>query len=407
MYITPMQPGTSPDKFGRELKAKATFSLGLRFEIFYALQVLTDQKSRIHASWRRRAQSQVSRKFHAAFKSIGACVSIWPAIADALRTQPADIGITEILAVLRKQPAQTFQREILEGLIHYREIVEKLVRGKSTLQETLGKIPKRKREWLAFMGLYPYLENSPLVVAIETLLQSPNGFKKTVIWLTSEFWESSFKETWTQLQEAFRRSMDEKYRLFETCTFSEFTKQVLLRIEVNEKRGLIQAARGGYQLPFSEIKSINFMPSSFNDKRHWSAYEEGNQTVVYFPYFDPVITPEVFSHASHRSVVQPELDPALIFKALGDTTRYAMVSILAKSPKTSVELSRALSISKPTVSHHVHILRDAGLIQEAYANGSVTLSVRQDVLENLSHITVRQLFEAKETKAHTIRRKKS
>ena len=59
-----------------------------------------------------------------------------------------------------------------------------------------------------------------------------------------------------------------------------------------------------------------------------------------------------------------------------------------------MELAKILSVSKPTISHHVHLLREAGLIQEAYVNGSVELQLNKQVLEKLSELTISKLFDA-------------
>jgi DNA-binding transcriptional ArsR family regulator len=96
------------------------------------------------------------------------------------------------------------------------------------------------------------------------------------------------------------------------------------------------------------------------------------------------------------SVTDPALDPSLIFKALGDSTRFAIATLLARAPKSSVELAKILSVSKPTISHHVHLLREAGLIQETFVNGSVELQLKRVVLEGLSEITVAKLFDGNE-----------
>jgi DNA-binding transcriptional ArsR family regulator len=50
------------------------------------------------------------------------------------------------------------------------------------------------------------------------------------------------------------------------------------------------------------------------------------------------------------------------FKALGDPTRLAMLESMARYPKTVGELAGEMGVAQPTVSNHVRILRDAGLI---------------------------------------------
>ena len=66
----------------------------------------------------------------------------------------------------------------------------------------------------------------------------------------------------------------------------------------------------------------------------------------------------------------PPMDPgaaedlAAVFKALSDPTRVAIVSRLTSGEQCCVcDLTDAFDLSQPTVSHHLRILRDAGLVE--------------------------------------------
>jgi DNA-binding transcriptional ArsR family regulator len=50
--------------------------------------------------------------------------------------------------------------------------------------------------------------------------------------------------------------------------------------------------------------------------------------------------------------------------ALGDPTRRAIFERLAAGPKPVGELARELPVSRPAVSQHLRVLRDAGLVSE-------------------------------------------
>jgi len=56
-------------------------------------------------------------------------------------------------------------------------------------------------------------------------------------------------------------------------------------------------------------------------------------------------------------------DLAAVFRALADPTRVAIVNRLASGDTCCVcDLTDAFELSQPTVSHHLRILRDAGLV---------------------------------------------
>ncbi len=48
--------------------------------------------------------------------------------------------------------------------------------------------------------------------------------------------------------------------------------------------------------------------------------------------------------------------------ALGDPTRQAIFAHLADQPKSVGELARLLPVSRPAVSQHLKVLKDAGLV---------------------------------------------
>jgi DNA-binding transcriptional ArsR family regulator len=50
--------------------------------------------------------------------------------------------------------------------------------------------------------------------------------------------------------------------------------------------------------------------------------------------------------------------------ALGDPTRRRIFDRLAQSPKPVGELARGLPVSRPAVSQHLRVLKDAGLVSE-------------------------------------------
>lgn len=52
------------------------------------------------------------------------------------------------------------------------------------------------------------------------------------------------------------------------------------------------------------------------------------------------------------------------FEALGDSTRRAIVDRLAQRPHAVGELAGVLPVSRPAVSQHLKVLKDAGLVSE-------------------------------------------
>ena len=56
------------------------------------------------------------------------------------------------------------------------------------------------------------------------------------------------------------------------------------------------------------------------------------------------------------------IDVALICRALGDSNRLEIVRLLADGEKCGCKLLEAFDITQPTLSHHMRILCDCGLV---------------------------------------------
>jgi ArsR family transcriptional regulator, arsenate/arsenite/antimonite-responsive transcriptional repressor len=71
----------------------------------------------------------------------------------------------------------------------------------------------------------------------------------------------------------------------------------------------------------------------------------------------------------------PEVEPLAVherdqlaaqFKALADPTRVAIMNLLSATDEVCVcNLTAAFELSQPTISHHLKILREAGLVESS------------------------------------------
>ncbi|OFX15643.1 MAG: hypothetical protein A2V59_00190 [Armatimonadetes bacterium RBG_19FT_COMBO_69_19] len=70
--------------------------------------------------------------------------------------------------------------------------------------------------------------------------------------------------------------------------------------------------------------------------------------------------------------------------ALGDETRLKMVKLLAAHEALCVcELQQAFDLGQPTVSHHLKILREAGLVDVARRGTWAYYALRRDALKRV------------------------
>lgn len=71
-----------------------------------------------------------------------------------------------------------------------------------------------------------------------------------------------------------------------------------------------------------------------------------------------------------------------IFKALADPTRRKVLELLRERPMTAGELAEKFPVSRPTMSAHFAVLREADLIDSVKIGTTITYQLRLSVLED-------------------------
>ena len=71
-----------------------------------------------------------------------------------------------------------------------------------------------------------------------------------------------------------------------------------------------------------------------------------------------------------------------VFKALADPTRRKVLELLRQRPMTAGELSDQFPVSRPTMSAHFAVLREADLIEANKIGTSILYQLKLSVLED-------------------------
>ena len=73
----------------------------------------------------------------------------------------------------------------------------------------------------------------------------------------------------------------------------------------------------------------------------------------------------------------------LLFKALNDETRRRIVDLLKEKDMNAGEIADEFSMSKPSISHHLDILKRADLISGEKTGQFIVYSLNTTILEDL------------------------
>lgn len=72
-----------------------------------------------------------------------------------------------------------------------------------------------------------------------------------------------------------------------------------------------------------------------------------------------------------------------IFKALNDTTRREILMMLKEKDLTAGEIADEFNISKPSISHHLDILKRADLVTSEKKGQFITYSINKTIVDDI------------------------
>lgn len=382
------------------------FAVTPRFDVFYALYSLTSSAPTQIDPWKSKALARLPRDFARVAKRVAPLPIFWPLLADAIQSVPGEVTFEEVLSSIRGMPAEDLQRNVLSGIFHDRTTVDSLVTREKSLKQVVTDDKLPGAELLGHFGLRPYSQSSRSAGAITMLLSKPKAFSNELVLVLQKFWQSGFRHDWSALETGLRAESFRVRGICEERSAGDLGRELNLPVTFDDDAREIRQ-RTGLPIGYDRVDRCYVIPSAFNARRWWAKYETTAQRVtLYFPITTESQAPNMVVEEDRKAsdlptkhhrpidVEHPAINAESVFRALGDTTRYAIASILARTPTTSADLARSLKVSKPTITHHVHALRSAGLITETPSGGSTKLTLSRDTVAGLSGAAIEQLFSS-------------
>lgn len=72
------------------------------------------------------------------------------------------------------------------------------------------------------------------------------------------------------------------------------------------------------------------------------------------------------------------------FEALADPTRRSILRLLRSGSKSAGDIAAGFHLTKPTLSHHLRVLREAGLVRVERRGTSLVYTIQANALEELA-----------------------
>lgn len=374
------------------------FAVTPRFEVFYALRVL-DERGDFAERWWGQTERALPADFRANAERIAPRPMMWALLADSLRDSKPDPTFPEMLETIASLDDGMFQRAVLNGVFRSESVVMDLIAGRQSLSEAVAAEGEKSKPLLELIGLQPFERSSAVAGAFTRIVSEPREFRADLSNTLETFWNSAFSDDWKSLEPRMKRRVETMEDATVRASLSEITGATKLPVIFDDVKQTVSSGRGAVMFRYRDLREIHVIPSAFNDSRLWGAYaDSAGSWRLYFAAFDSELLETASVRARRpltRGVVRAA-DPAVLFRALGDTTRYAMARVLARGPRTSVELAKDFAVSKATISHHVQLLRQAGLLREQVTDKGVALAIDRQALEELASEAAHAIFASEQ-----------
>ncbi len=199
-------------------------------------------------------------------------------------------------------------------------------------------------------------------------------------WKTEEWQEvlADPRRTYEEIL-AVTRAWAERFRTIEDRIRSIIERDHAGRAEARASLSggdLVEATTGGIRwLPEAGVRRVILAPSYFSRPYNFILEGEGWRFFGYPVADDAIETDDPL--APPQSVVR-------LHRALGDETRMRILRLLADRDLYLTEIAQQLELSKPTIKHHLALLRAAGLVTITESGAVVYYTLRRTRLDDAS-----------------------
>ncbi len=196
------------------------------------------------------------------------------------------------------------------------------------------------------------------------LVAEPEAYKARMLRLWKRYWESYFAEQLDRYTDLWEESIKEKSRALAEQDAEEFVKR------------LSNHSRLPDQIPAGYTTGEIVLVPSYYARHTLMFYGYGSVTLIY----DCQLTEQL---RGQLEILEDEISATA--KAVGDKTRLKLLRLIVNNPNLyGRELAKHCEVSQPSVSRHLRILREAGLLAERPVGNHITYEVHRERIEGLA-----------------------
>lgn len=225
---------------------------------------------------------------------------------------------------------------------------------------------------LSLIGQYISKKN------INIFIRNVNVLKKDLGGILREYWENAFRFVWEDIEQSLDKTLDIcKFECTQYNDCIQYLSNLHNDIYITDKQVYVKKGVN-YMFYLDELKQFNIFPSVFSAQE--LLMDKFEQSLVI--YYNLNLTENTDSVETPKQLLQ-------IFKSLADNNRLRIINILWGAPATTQYLARELGLAQSTVSVHLKVLKNAGILKNKTIKKYVYYEINQQVLENISDELIR------------------
>jgi DNA-binding transcriptional ArsR family regulator len=251
----------------------------------------------------------------------------------------------ELIEALRAMEPGQLARQLMVDDVHHPEmtpLVEAALEGDESVLPRIEETLRAK------------MDNDECALRLD-LLRQPEEYHHRLIGVL-EAWQMKFAEVEDRIAAMIRRDADD--RIGDRATMQPVD--------------LIERTTGGIRwIPEAGVSKVILAPSYF--ARPYNYMFSGNAWRLFaYPVADSAV--------DGRDPLAPPAAMIRLHRALGDETRLRILKLLTERDMYMTEIANELGLSKPTIKHHLVLLRSAGLVTVTEQGAALYYSLRRDRL---------------------------
>lgn len=343
--------------YDESLEWKIGFSYSPTVEMMLSLHVLCNAKHHaLHLQWAVQTKRRMDRRMLADLRYFGRGFRQYLILCDLIVPEPgSDLkGFEEELEELAGLSDLEFAHRILRESCARHE-VEQALGGGGALEHLLGRFQEEPPTSLG--NVHPasaaFCPATAQRQAVRDLLSDPPAFRARLMGFLRRYWQEVFAGEFERLEPRFLADLTEKARLLRTSGAASLLTQLSDRIAADQEgRELLIYKQMDATVDVSELESVTITPTYFGAPHLILSIEPDHLLLWY----------DLEAAGRHAPPRIPPARLVSVLRAVGDEVRLTILKLVAEKRRSTQELAQTLGITPPSVSRHLRILKEAGLL---------------------------------------------